>query len=177
MKLDILGKRLVETFNHNVYELDTDGLIIEKNELEAIKINKDNLDEAGTAVGRTTKRWIINEYKYANGYYFLNERKENIGSCWFMLKGGDEKLYKIRKHDSFIFRVQIEKPFRGQGYSKKIMDKMLEKIIENECHNTCLVCAVKNKVGNNLYKAMGMKLVDKRFFIRVFDKNIPYYTL
>lgn len=177
MKIDLFNKRILETFHHNVYEICIDDLVIEKNELTAIEINKDNIIEAGSAVGRTTSKWIMNDYKYAKGYFFLNSNRENVGSCWVMFKGGDEKLYKIREHDSFIFRVQIEEQYRGQGYSKKILSKIFEIIKNNNCHNACLVCAVKNRKGNNLYNSMRMKIVDKKRFIRVFDNNIPYYTL
>lgn len=177
MKLILFNKRIIETFNHNVYELYIDDLTIEKNELVAVEINKNNINEAGPAVGRTTSKWIMSDYKYVKGYYFLNDKKENVGSCWLMLKGGNEKLYKVRRHDSFIFRVQVEKQFRGQGYSKKIMTSIFDILKDNDCHNTCLVCAVRNEAGNNLYNSIGMKLVNKRAFIRLFDINIPYYSV
>ena len=177
MKIKILNRVIFEYFDHYVLKLDLDGFNIVENQLKSIKIDKNNLEEAGRAIGNTTKKWILTDYPYAEGYYFQDETFKQVGSCWVMFQNGDEKLYKIRKADSFIFRLEVNEQFRGKGYSKEIMNNMISIIKDHGCHNFVLVCAVKNKIALNLYKSIGMSVVGRKRFVRVFDKNIPYHVL
>ncbi len=167
----------MELFHHYVYETELNDVIFQDNGFTMVAISKDNLEEAGSAIGNTTRKWILNDDPYAKGFYFLNDDGEQIGSCWAMLKGGDEKLYRVRNHDSFIFRVQINEPFRGKGYARKMMNDVFLYLKDIGCTNTCLVCATKNTAANHLYHSLGMRKNGSRTFMRVSDRNFPYYTL
>ena len=96
---------------------------------------------------------------------------------WIKAQGGDEKLYKVKEADSFIFRMEVDEEYQGRGYAKKIMDHIFAIIKKHGCRNVCLVCARKNIKALHLYESVGMKIVDHKFFIRLLDKNIPYYSI
>ena len=177
MKLKFFGNTVLELFDHYVLKMDLDDFVYSKNELQMIKIDKQNMDQVGRAIGNTTKKWIANDYPYAQGYCFKNPEGDQIGSCWIMFKGGDEKLYKIRNHDSFIFRLEVEESFRGRGYSKMIMTDMFQTIRKQGCREVILVCARKNEKALHLYETIGMKKIGRKIFCRVLNKNIPYYEL
>lgn len=177
MKIRLGNKIVFETFNHYIYEYNLTGYEPVDSSLKMVLINKDNIDDAGNALGNTTRKWIESDYPYVEGYYFVNDDNKNIGSCWVMYKGGDEKLYRIRNHDSFIFRVQVEEQYRGMGYSKQIMHSIFTLLKKKGCTNTCLVCARKNKTANRLYESLGMNKIDGRKFIRLFNKNMPYHSI
>lgn len=176
MKIKAKGKIIFETFIHDVYEIGV-APSDESHELEAHRIEKENLDQVKDAVGNTTRRWIMEDYPFAEGYYFTDKNGDQVGSCWVMFKGGDEKLYKIRKHDSFIFRLEVDPAYRGKGYAKQIMKMMFQIIAGKGLHDTCLVCATKNEVASGLYAGLGMNKTGKRVFVRLFGKNIPYHIL
>jgi len=177
MKIKLLNKTVFETFDHYVMELDVDSFCSIKNALTMIKIEKDHLEDAGTAIGNTTRKWIVEDYPYAEGYRFLNENGDQVGSCWMMLKGGDEKLYKVRYCDCFIFRLQVDETYRGQGYSKMIMSNMIGVMKQRGFATMRLVVATKNQKALNLYRSLGMKDISRKIFVRMFDRNIPYYTV
>lgn len=177
MKIKVLGKSILESFHHNIYEMDLSSLTASSCELEAVEIDKDNMAKAGSAVGNTTGRWIKEDYPYAHGYYFIDKQGNNVGSCWYMDNGGDEKLYRIREHDSFIFRVQVNEAYQGKGYSKQILHLIFEILKEKGYKKTCLACAVKNSIANSLYNSIGMNKIGEISFIRLFSKNIPYRIL
>ncbi len=177
MKIRLFNKVIVEGFDHYVYSIDTDHKIVDHNVLTYKKITKENMDEAGAAIGNTTGKWILNDYPFARGYIFYDPQGHQVGSCWLMFKGGDEKLYRIRKSDSFIFRLEVDEAYQGKGYSKMIMDHMLKIASAQGAKNVCLVCARKNSKAVNLYEKIGMKRSERKIFFRVFDRNIPYYEL
>lgn len=177
MKLKLFNKTLIEYFDHYVLKLSIDDFKVTDNELKMIRINKDNLSEVGNAAGNTTGRWIKEDYPFAEGYCFYNSLDEQIGSCWVMYKGGDEKLYRIRNTDSFIFRLEVNEQHRGKGYSKMIMKDMITAIKKRDCKDVTLVCAVKNSVALSLYQNLGMKIVDRKRFFRIGNVNVPYHAL
>lgn len=177
MKIKVKNKILFETFHHYVLELDLEHFQVVDNELTAEPITKDNMNAVGTAVGNTTGKWIRNDYPYVRGYVFRNEENEIVGSCWMMLKGGDEKLYKVRNTDVFMFRLEVVETYRGKKYSKKIMHKMIAMAKDLGCKKAGYVCATKNTIALRLHDGLGAKKVGERFFVRVLNKNIPYYTI
>lgn len=177
MKIKHNDKIIFETFRHNVFELDLEKFEVEENELTVEEITKDNMDNVGSSIGNTTRKWIINDYPYAKGYCFRNEDNEIIGSCWIMLKGGDEKLYKVRNADVFIFRLEVLESFRGKKYAKKIMNKIVQISRDLGCKKAAYVTSTKNDVIIHVHLSLGAKIVGKRYFVRIFDKNIPYYSL
>ncbi|MBQ6334409.1 MAG: GNAT family N-acetyltransferase [Erysipelotrichaceae bacterium] len=177
MKIKLKNKILFETFDHYVLKIDLDDHELSDNELLTIRINKNNCEQVGNAIGNTTRKWILNDYPYAEGYCFRNGSGQQVGSCWIMFKGGDEKLYKVKEADSFIFRMEVDEEYQGRGYAKKIMDHIFAIIKKHGCRNVCLVCARKNIKALHLYESVGMKIVDHKFFIRLLDKNIPYYSI
>ena len=177
MKIKVRNKIIFETFDHYIYEKDLSDFLLGDVELKVVEIDKDNIDKAGNAVGNTTRKWIMKDYPYAHGYYFVDRDGNNVGSCWVMDKGGDEKLYRIRNHDSFIFRVEIEEEYRGKGYAKQMMNMIFNLIKEKGCTNTCLVCATKNIAANTLYERLNMNRVGRRKFVRLFDRNLPYHSI
>ena len=177
MKIKIKDKTIVEAFNHYVLELDLENFSVEENELVTEEITTENMDSVGGAAGNTTKKWLREGYPYAKGYVFRNENNEIVGSCWMMLKGGDEKLYKVRNVDVFMFRLEVVESYRGKKYSKKIMHNMVKMAKQYGCKKAGYVCATKNKIVLHLHAGLGAKIVGRRIFFRVFDKNIPYYTV
>lgn len=177
MKIKLFGKSVLETFDHYVLELDLNSFEPIKSDLKMIRLDKEHIEEAGNAIGKTTRKWIENDYPYAEGYRFLNSEDKQIGSCWVMFEGGDEKLYKIRKCQSYIFRLEVDEEYRGHGYSKMIMSDMVNAIKGHGLDKMCLTCATKNTKALNLYKGIGMKIKDRKIFVRVFDHNLPYYSL
>ncbi len=177
MKIRIAGKVIAEGFDHYVLSMDTDKKIVENNLLTYQRIDRENMDSVADAIGKTTRKWILSDYEYAKGYVFYDPDQRQVGSCWLMLKGGDEKLYKIRKHESFIFRLEVDEQYRGQGYAKMILDHMIRIIREQGCDDVCLVCARKNSRALHVYESVGMKREGRKIFFRVLDHNIPYYEL
>ncbi len=177
MKIKVKNKIVFETFHHYVLEIDIDHFDVLENELLAEEITKDNMDQVGSAIGNTTRRWVQSDYPYVHGYVFRNEDNEIVGSCWMMMKGGDEKLYKVRDTDVFMFRLEVIESFRGKKYSKKIMHKMIQMAKDMGCKKAGYVCATKNQIALRLHDGLGAKKVGTRFFVRVFDRNIPYYSI
>ncbi len=177
MKIRMFNKVIVEGFDHIVLSSDTDKRLVDNNILSVRRITKENMDEVGAAIGNTTRRWIENDYPYAQGYVFCDEEGNQIGSCWLMLKGGDEKLYRIREHDSFIFRLEVDEQYQGKGYSKMIMDHMFAIAAKQGLKNVCLVCARKNTRALSLYEKIGMEKIGRKIFFRILDHNIPYNVL
>ena len=177
MKIRLGNKIIFETFHHNVLELDLENFNVEENELTAEQIIKENLNDVGSAVGRTTRKWIMSDYPYVRGYCFRNENNDIVGSCWMMLRGGDEKLYKVRNCDVFMFRLEVVESYRGKKYSKKIMHKMIQMAKDLGCKKAAYVVSPKNAIAMRLHDGLGAKIVGSRFFVRLLDQNIPYYTL
>ena len=177
MKIKFNNKIIFETFRHYVLELDLENFDVQENELIVEQITKDNMNSVGSSIGNTTRKWIESDYAFVKGYCFRNEDNQIVGSFWMMLKGGDEKLYKVRNVDVFFFRLEVVESFRGKKYSKKIMNKMVQLARESGCKKAAYVTSTKNDIAINLYRSIGSKIVGKRFFIRVFGKNIPYYSI
>lgn len=177
MKIKVKNKIIFETFHHYVLETDLDSFEFKDNELLCERISKDNIDQVGSAVGNTTRKWVMSEYPYAEGYCFRNEDGDIVGSCWMMLKGGDEKLYKVRKCDVFMFRLEVLESFRGKKYSKKIMNNIYRMAKDKGCEKVRFVTATKNAIAIHLHESLGAKIIGERFFVRVFNRNIPYYSV
>lgn len=176
MKIKIDNKTIFETFNHYIFEFNSKNFD-DCNDIRKIEINKENIDVDCNAVGNTTRKWILDKYENVKGYYFLNEEFKIVGSCWVMFKGGDEKLYKVRKHDAMIFRLNVYEEYQKKGYGKRIMQKIISDLESNEKYSICLACSKKNVPALNLYKKLNGKIVEHHFFIRIFNKNIPYYVI
>ncbi len=177
MKIRAGKKVLLETFDHFILEMDADDFHVDDNVLTPVRIGKENMKDAGNAVGNTTGRWILNGDPHVEGYYFADQEGRQVGSCWVMWKGGDEKLYKVRKTDGFLFRLEVDEEHQGKGYSKMILDHMFRIIETHDLKKVTLVCAVKNEKALHLYESIGMKKTGRRIFIRVLDHNVPYYSL
>ncbi|MBQ6217601.1 MAG: GNAT family N-acetyltransferase [Erysipelotrichaceae bacterium] len=177
MKIRFLGNTVIEIFDHFVLKLDIEEYKKHTNTLLRNQITKANLDQVNDAVGNTTRKWIENEDPFVQGYFFTDSDGEQIGSCWIMFKGGNEKLYRIRHCDSFVFRLEVNEKHRGKGYSKMIMDHMVDIAKEKGCKDLLLVCATKNERALHLYESIGMKKTGRRIFVRVGNRNIPYYSL
>lgn len=176
MKIKLFGKTFIESFNHYIFEFDS-RKFEDNTEIKMVEIKKDNINDDVNGVGNTTKKWIINDYNYAKGFYFVNSKNEIIGSCWTMKKEGNEKLYKIRNHDAFIFRLNVYNEYQRKGYGQKIIKKIMFDLMNRNLYSICLACSVNNKPAFNLYKKMGGTIVKHRIFVRIIDKNIPYYTI
>ena len=177
MKIRINNKIIFETFHHNIFELDLKKHDINISSLKMNEITENNIEEVGNAIGNTTKKWIKNKYPYVKGFFFTDAMHNNVGSCWIMFKGGNEKLYKVRKHESLIFRLGVEEKYRGLGYSKEILNSVVYYLKTKDINNTCLDCSTKNHIANNLYMSFGFKKIKRIFFVRLFNRNIPYFSL
>lgn len=168
---------MFETFHHYLLEYDVRDYDVQENELITEEITKENMNDVGSSIGNTTRKWISSGYPYAKGYCFRNEDNEIVGSCWMMLKGGDEKLYRVRDHEAFLFRLEVLEQFRGKKYSKKIMNNMIGIAKDMGFESVAFVVATKNNIALNLHGKMGAKKFGERFFVRILDRNIPYYSI
>lgn len=91
-------------------------------------------------LGHNTKIYVIEKEKKIIGY----------GSIYI-----DFKFYRNCKNIGHIEDIIIDKEFRGHGYSKFIIDRLLEFAKEKECYKIILNC-IDGYTG--FYQKMGFKL-------------------
>ena len=111
---------------------------------------------------------------------YLNPENEEIGYCnlldfdnsysydWYIEKFDKEKEdYCVRNCDDnffngenslYIFDLGVNDEFRGNGYSKKLMNKCYEIAKNNGYKYLTLIADCDNTVAQNLYKKLGYKL-------------------
>lgn len=56
-----------------------------------------------------------------------------------------------------LMRIAVEKDFRGLGYSRKLMERMVKSAQEKEAHDLTLEVRAGNGAAINLYKSYGFK--------------------
>ncbi len=85
-------------------------------------------------------------------YYVLIYNKEIVGIL------GYTKIYE-RMEIEYIY---ILEPYRGLGFSKELMDFLIEKAIMQKIENITLEVNVNNKVAIHLYELYGFKIASIR---------------
>lgn len=85
-------------------------------------------------------------------YYVIEDENRVIGYCGFWT------LYE----QSQITTIGVAKEYQGKGYSKILLDKIIEVSIENGCETCSLEVRVSNYVAQELYKKYEFITVNTR---------------
>ena len=90
----------------------------------------------------------INYVSLDSELLFITENGKQVGSLILCISEGKAS----------VFSVAILEKFRGQGYSKKLMNSAIERAKQRGCNIMELNTEITNEVANNLYKGMGFEL-------------------
>lgn len=133
------------------------------------------------------EEWTKKEWLFWTGHRFsfpmvkaefMAHIKEESRS-WWILKRGDDivglgELQRIEHEEVKLSRIYIFKAYRGKGYSKKLMQLLMEKG-KAMCASPvfCLNVFEENQIAINLYKSLGFKEVkEKRTELIIEDESL-----
>ena len=102
--------------------------------------------------------------KHIKALVALNKNRELVGYC----------EYALFKKTCRINAIVISKNFRGKGYAKKLMDKVLRNL-PKRIENVKVIVWDDNFIAINLYKKLGFKYLRK--YKSVMGRNSSIYKL
>lgn len=70
--------------------------------------------------------------------------------------------YAIIYETSEIIDIVIDKENRNKGYASKLLEKVIDDIMKNNCLNITLEVSVENSFAIKLYKKYGFEIVSTR---------------
>ena len=147
-----------------------------RNRLTAFKITSDNLNLVNAS--KVVCKEFSLQPEYVSGWGFRDEEGNLVSREFLMRKGGNQRLFKIRNIDSYLFAVKVFEPYRGNEYAGEMITWLFNKIHDEEGINELFLAVLKkNEPALRAYGKLGFEIIDSKFFIRLAKCNIPYYTL
>lgn len=141
-------------------ELNKEKFNLETLEFEVLTL--DNIDEYEKTYNKSfldmphgtyTEKEELKEYIYKENYrsFLVKENNKTIG--FFEID--------IKDSETAYFDVGLIQNFRGQGYGKKLLEKIIMKLKERGIKNICLIVIERNDIAFNLYKKRGFEIFEK----------------
>lgn len=176
MKLTIFRRNIFTTYNHCYYELSLSSYNpVETKRLTCIAITDPDISEVH--LSKALRKMLKEQPSYVTGYLFQDENSNIVGHVFLMRRGGTEVLYKIRHIDYYLFALRVFEEYRGNGYAGEILTTVIDMLAQKGAERFYLTVKKDNVPARKVYDRLGFKVIGKRFFVRVWKMNIPYYQL
>ena len=124
------------------------------------------------------KQLLIYDKQYVDGYMIKDKLSGKcLSYAWIGHRGYNQRHYKIRNTDAYLFKVATLPEYKGKGYCGKLIDAITFTVSQSGTKEILLAVMNDNYSAIRAYEKKGFKVIGKRKFVRFLRFNIPYYKL
>lgn len=176
----VLGRCLIQVFDHYLMRVDIKPKTNTRNtnRLERVQITDDNIEiccQGSFSVPRMIKTWKKQTDKTEGFLYYKQDVP--VGYLWVMYKGGDEYQYRIRQAESLGYHICIFEPYRGNRFVDDMLEDIFEYLYKKRIDEMYVSVRTNNTAAIKAYKRAGMKIIERKKFIRFLGFMIPYHII
>jgi len=171
-------KNAVHLYRHFIMELvfrADDNLSIKNHtNLSVEEVTQDNL---ALCSGSFNLKYTYKR-KYAKNCHrlLLRDGKQVLGYACLSLKGGRDRMYKVKECDAYIYDVFVFPEHRGKRYVSFLLNALIEESLG--CEGTVRLCVrINNVSAQKAYQHMGFQIIAKKSFLRILRINIPQQVI
>ncbi len=181
MEITIGGRNVLTTYHHLIMKADLNKIKAgnEYPYLHIERVTEENLFKLEGAYFSTNpmKRMLLDSKSLFEGYALCNSFGKCLSYVWIAYKGADQRHYRIRNINCFLFKISTMPEYRGKGYCPFLLQQIALVLKEKGIHNVYLAVMKNNKSAIRAYEKSGFYSVGRRIFVRFLRYNIPYHRL
>lgn len=182
MHIKLFNRNILMTYNHLIMKRDIDSVNskIDQREFELVPITLDNIGalEGGYFSVFSMRQLLENDKPYVDGYMITDIKSGKcLSYAWIGHQGYNQRHYKLRNTDAFLFKVATMPEYKGKGYCGKLIDAIADIVSNSGTKEILLAVMNDNASAIRAYEKNGFEVIGKRKFIRLLRYNIPYYEL